>query len=451
MTHPYRVPHYPRNTDYSTNAASYYDDLARKNELMKHLAMRIWEYDKELSKRFAQWDKNLEDFDEEVLKLLQKWMDDGTFEHIINHHIFNQLNTDLSNLQQVVEDLDAELKNDLSSIKNRLAKIDGIGTSRLYVYVNGATGNDVTADGTQGKPYKTIQACLDAIPKTINQDRFIMITPGTYDEALSIKSVSGSAVYLQSTNPAQYYKIQSAVFYDINGLVRVENAEFTGRELDYNLRFSRCNYGTSHNNRFTDDKIGIEKWAIEFDGTQGSVNACHFNAQFTCIFAQNGSHVRVDSTNTHGSTPSTRAVSIFSAHVYFNELVEWIDQCVNPITVRRGGRYTWDRPFIVLTMENGWESLDQEGNETYVARAFKDDANMVHLFGAIRGGTVGTVNAFVLPEGYRPVYNTHVFAAFVDDNTIAKIVIDRIGQAQVQRGNNLPYVSLSGISFYSGR
>lgn len=426
-------PQYMAKADYTTNATSFADFLAKHNELMKYLSKRIWEYDKELHKRFLQWDKNLEEFDDEVLKLLQKWMDDGTFKTIINEHIF------------------AELNEQIRALSGRLKKIDGIAESKVYLYVDAASGNDTTADGTQGKPYKTIQACLDSIPKTINQDRFVMIAPGTYDEDVTAKSISGSAVYLQSTIPSLHYKVKSMVFFDINGLTRVENAEFTGSEFAFNLRFGRCNYGTSHNNIFTSDKIGTEKVAIEFDGTQGSVNSCHFNSQFTCVFAQNGSHVRVDSTNTHGATPSVRAVSIFSAHVYFNEMVEWIDQCINPITVRRGGRYTWDRPYIMLDLKNGWTSVDDIGTDTYQARAFKDDSNMIHLFGSIKGGTVGTVNAFTLPEGYRPVFNTHVFPAFVDNDTMAKVVIDRLGQAQVQRGDNLPYVSLSGISFYSGR
>lgn len=431
-----RFPRYGSDRDYTTNAPSYYDDLARKNKLMKYLAQRIWEYDKTLFESLEHIEHLIGDgFNEEIEKLLIQWMEDGSLDHIINEVLMNQKAD-----KTVVDDL-----------ISRLAKIDGIGTERLYVYVDGEKGDDLTADGTEAKPFKTIQACLDAIPKTINQDRFIMIKPGEYPEELSTKSVSGSAIYLQSTDPERYYKIRSAVFYDINGLVRVENAEFTGYEKAFNLRYSRCNYGTTHNCRFTDSKIGTDKVAIEYDGTQGSINSNHFNAQYTCLFAQNGSRVRVDSTNTHGDTPSVRAISVYSAHVYFNEQVEWIDKTSTPITAQRGGRYTWDRSFIKLDLINGWRSVEDIGNDTYEARAFKDDANVIHLFGAIKDGQVGDVNACILPAGYRPVFNTHVFPAYADDGTVAKVVIDRTGQIQIQKGSNTPYVSLSGISFYSGR
>ena len=82
-------PNYPDDTDYTTNANSYYDDLARKQKLIELLAKKIWEYDEELAKRFEAWDKNLEDFPEDVKILLQQWVDDGTLDHIINDTIFN--------------------------------------------------------------------------------------------------------------------------------------------------------------------------------------------------------------------------------------------------------------------------------------------------------------------------------------------------------------------------
>ena len=95
-----RRPFYNDETDYNTNSPSYYDDLARKQVLIETLSKRIWEYeqridkqfsdwDKQLKEKFLAWEKNLEEFDEEVLKLLQKWLLDGTLDHIINETIFS--------------------------------------------------------------------------------------------------------------------------------------------------------------------------------------------------------------------------------------------------------------------------------------------------------------------------------------------------------------------------
>lgn len=82
------IPQYPTDADYQTNAPSYSDHIARHEQLMKYLANRVWEYDKELALRIAAWDKNLEEFDQEVMNLLREWIDDGTFAQIINEEIF---------------------------------------------------------------------------------------------------------------------------------------------------------------------------------------------------------------------------------------------------------------------------------------------------------------------------------------------------------------------------
>lgn len=84
-----RIPFYPDDSDYNTNAPSYYDDLARKQKLIKLLAERIWDYEKELDKRFEAWDKNLEEFDDEVIKLLNEWLADGVLHEVINHDLLD--------------------------------------------------------------------------------------------------------------------------------------------------------------------------------------------------------------------------------------------------------------------------------------------------------------------------------------------------------------------------
>ena len=102
-------PIYDTRADYTTNAPSFYEYLAKHNHLIKILAQRIYDYDKELAKRFEewaknieQWEKNLEDFDDEVKRLLQDWIDDGTFADIINEEIFDmKLDKDMANDSEI--------------------------------------------------------------------------------------------------------------------------------------------------------------------------------------------------------------------------------------------------------------------------------------------------------------------------------------------------------------
>lgn len=163
-----RVPMYDDDSDYLTNANSYYDDLARKNKLIKMLADKIWEYeqiiekqfaewDEELKKRFLEWDKNLEEFDEEVLKLLEKWLEDGTLEQIINKNIFNT--------KADKEYVDSEFENIYELLEYKANK------NELEINIRdfGAKGDGVTDDTEAFK-----QAGLSGVKVIVPEGRYII-------------------------------------------------------------------------------------------------------------------------------------------------------------------------------------------------------------------------------------------------------------------------------------
>ena len=86
--------------DYNTNSKSYYDQLAKYNKVLHILAKMIDEYDGKLDNSLENihtvltnytkmLDGKLAGFDDSVMLLLREWIDDGTFEMIINTEIFN--------------------------------------------------------------------------------------------------------------------------------------------------------------------------------------------------------------------------------------------------------------------------------------------------------------------------------------------------------------------------
>lgn len=83
-----RKPRYQSDSDYTTNAPSYYDDLARKQGLIKELAHKIWEYDQILAAKLKEVEETLqkyadildgkiEDFDQIILDKTEKWLDEN--------------------------------------------------------------------------------------------------------------------------------------------------------------------------------------------------------------------------------------------------------------------------------------------------------------------------------------------------------------------------------------
>ena len=122
-----RFPRYPDDADYQTNAPSYYEDLGRKNHLIKILAKRVWEYDETLNMKLEEIEKILEEmihkigegFNEEIYDLLISWVEDGTLDHIINVTLMNK-KADITYVDSEVERLDQKDEN----ITMKLTKIN---------------------------------------------------------------------------------------------------------------------------------------------------------------------------------------------------------------------------------------------------------------------------------------------------------------------------------------
>lgn len=77
-----------RDADYTTNAQSYFDKLAKDKNLIKELAFKIWQYDETLKASLEEiedvlthysdiLDGKIENFDKTILDLTQKWLDEN--------------------------------------------------------------------------------------------------------------------------------------------------------------------------------------------------------------------------------------------------------------------------------------------------------------------------------------------------------------------------------------
>ena len=98
-------------------------------------------------------------------------------------------------------------------------------TEDVTVYVS-KNGNDSAADGTSAKPYLTIQAALDSVPKNLDGHKvYIHIGAGTYAGAVSIENFSSGRVIITGASGA-VVKIQGMVTIRKSG-VDIENIALT--------------------------------------------------------------------------------------------------------------------------------------------------------------------------------------------------------------------------------
>ena len=114
-------PYYDFDTDYTTNSPSYYDYLAKLKPLIQILAERIYDYDKELAKRFEEWDKNLEELPDELKRMFLEWVDDGTLARILAQLLLDDYATK-EEVNELLNALENELNLSMVNLKNDLEK-----------------------------------------------------------------------------------------------------------------------------------------------------------------------------------------------------------------------------------------------------------------------------------------------------------------------------------------
>lgn len=113
-------PFYNEDVDYNVNAPSFFEKLGKDQKLLKELAKLIWEYDKTLTDSLENleirlthyvelWEQNLLEFDDEVIRLLVGWLEDGVLDDIINVEIFNH-KLDTTIFEQFRDSITAQLQ-----------------------------------------------------------------------------------------------------------------------------------------------------------------------------------------------------------------------------------------------------------------------------------------------------------------------------------------------------
>ena len=85
-----RYPEYHDDSDYTTNAPSYYDDLARKTKLIRLLAEKIIELSEETELTIQEFQERLDNIKQEMKDFFNQWLADGVLDQIINQEILNQ-------------------------------------------------------------------------------------------------------------------------------------------------------------------------------------------------------------------------------------------------------------------------------------------------------------------------------------------------------------------------
>src|SRR5699024_8223054 len=206
-----------------------YEDLARKNKLIKKLAKRIWEYDKILADSLEEIEEVLrqvidkigEGFNEEIYQLLVKWVEDGTLDHIINETLMNK-KADITWVEdQLKSKVDLSIYNEeIENILNELNKKQDIETFEIEVT----------------KILKLIQALNDLNQNRVHINNYDVDPTGQKDSYAGIKKALEELKNNQTLvldNDAEYYLSETIdIIKDGKYTIEGNNSTFIINALD---------------------------------------------------------------------------------------------------------------------------------------------------------------------------------------------------------------------------
>ena len=191
-----------------------------------------------------------------------------------------------------------EQKNQLGQLNNAVGKILGGYDSSIAIYVSGTKGNDRTGDGTEDKPFQTIQAAANAIPLISTGTVTIFIDAGIYLEDVVFGSISGTLVYIRpideykTLDPSKTdlpVKIRSMVFNSCTGYINMSGIQFvdTPNSPTYSLWAYQCGYISVGYCKFADNP-NKDHMALRIEGTtKGHVHSgTYFKNQKVACYAK---------------------------------------------------------------------------------------------------------------------------------------------------------------------
>lgn len=223
-----------------------------------------------------------------------------------------EMSTSTSALQAALEQLQASH----GQLSERVNQLTGDLSRNLNVFVS-TGGHDSTGDGSEQKPFRTIQRAVNSIPLINAGTVTIEIESGTYLEDIKVIGFKAQSFELRAGNfglsdPSAGNTdvfVRSIAFIDCQGYCKAAGLTFTDVRNTDNIvnvdvpkqvgaLFLRCTYGALEFCRFAENTRSTEYAAVMVNGGMGSIYRNHFQNQETAIESVYMASTRVTSSNT---------------------------------------------------------------------------------------------------------------------------------------------------------
>lgn len=196
----------------------------------------------------------------------------------------------------------------ITQLNSTIQELYGGSGGSISLFVSAELGNDTTADGTEEKPFKTIQAAINSLPLLSTSQFYIYVEPGVYLEDVVISNITSSNLEIVSTN----LSVVDASVGDTGVFVR--SITFNGCGMYCAVRgFTQTDVANSpkHFIYFVGSMYGVADGCRAVQNTKningyfafgwdrcisGNIYDCHVSNQYYAIKGAFGTGARVSST-----------------------------------------------------------------------------------------------------------------------------------------------------------
>lgn len=196
----------------------------------------------------------------------------------------------------------------LDNFNELLTKLYNDAIDPIDIYVSQEIGNDETGDGTEVKPFKTIQKAVDSMPIISVSSFMIIVDKGSYKEDVVVKGKVASNIEIVAYNNTSTKALtgdtgvylRSLRGYDVNAYFALRGFTIidTVNANSKNIEFDKTKYFAVDNCRFSENtKSNTNFIALACSASNGSVTRCLFDNQNLAFEARYTSLVAFNNSN----------------------------------------------------------------------------------------------------------------------------------------------------------
>lgn len=193
----------------------------------------------------------------------------------------------------------------IGQLEKTIQELYGGNGGVIDIYVSADQGNDTTADGTESKPFKTIQAAINSLPLLSTTKFYIYVEPGVYLEDVVISNITSGQLEIVATNLSvvdasvgdtgvfvrSVLFINCGMYCAVRGFTQTDVANSPKRFI----YFHGVMYGAADRCRAVQNTKNIDGYtAFGWERcVSGSINRCHVSNQYYALKGAFGTGVRI--------------------------------------------------------------------------------------------------------------------------------------------------------------